>query len=208
MRFCWKENYFSTKMILATLFVALTVVSSVLAHALVQIGPFIVPAAVIVYFWTFLLSDLYCEYFGKKESHTLVICSTGCLLMVFVLSKLATLIPSASFSIQEMKELQTVIDSSLRVTMASVVAFFVSQFLDVHIFHAVKTMTNGRARWLRNNLSTMTSQLVDTGIFITIAFWGIVPNIGYLILSQYVVKLGLAILDTPIFYLFTKKVEV
>jgi len=52
--------------------------------------------------------------------------------------------------------------------------------------------------------STMTSQFIDTGIFITIAFWGVVPNIWIMILSQYLIKLCLAAADTPFFYMLTR----
>jgi hypothetical protein len=73
----------------------------------------------------------------------------------------------------------------------------------VWAFHFWKALTGGRHKWLRNNLSTMTSQLIDTVIFVGIAFWGVVPNLGEMILAQYVLKLLIALVDTPLFYVFT-----
>ena len=63
-------------------------------------------------------------------------------------------------------------------------------------------------KWLRNNLSTMTSQILDTAIFITIAFVGTVPNIWVMIFSQYGIKCVYALLDTIPFYLLTKGSEI
>ena len=60
-------------------------------------------------------------------------------------------------------------------------------------------------RWIWNNVSTMTSQAIDTIIFILLTFWGTVPNIWAVVISQCVLKLILAAFDTPIFYLLTQE---
>ena len=83
--------------------------------------------------------------------------------------------------------------------MGSLVAYVVSQNWDVRVFHKLKEMTGGRHLWLRNNVSTMTSQALDTVIFITIAFYGVLPVVP-LIIGQYIVKLLIAALDTPFIY--------
>lgn len=69
----------------------------------------------------------------------------------------------------------------------------------------LKNKTNGKYKWLRNNASTMSSQLIDTVIFIAIAFYGVVDNIILMIFAQYLIKLILAALDTPFFYFFTRR---
>lgn len=71
----------------------------------------------------------------------------------------------------------------------------------------MKEKCNGEKKWLRNNLSTMTSQFVDTIIFITIAFYGVVDNLPAMIVGQYVIKLLLALGDTPFFYFFTRRTD-
>ena len=72
--------------------------------------------------------------------------------------------------------------------------------------HWWKKKTGGRHLWLRNNLSTIVAQLIDSVLFITIAFWGVFPPaaIGMMILSQYLVKIGIALLDTPICYMLVR----
>ena len=71
------------------------------------------------------------------------------------------------------------------------------------LFHGLKRKFY-KQKWLRNNVSTMTSQFIDTAIFITIAFYGNVPDLFIMIVSQYVIKCIMALLDTPFFYFFTK----
>jgi uncharacterized integral membrane protein (TIGR00697 family) len=84
--------------------------------------------------------------------------------------------------------------------IASLVAYLCSQYHDVWAFHFWRRVTNARFLWLRNNASTIVSQLLDSVVFITIAFYGRMPVVP-LILGQWVVKVGIAVLDTPLVYL-------
>ena len=84
--------------------------------------------------------------------------------------------------------------------MASFIAYLISQFHDVWAFHFWKNKTNDRHLWLRNNLSTAVSQFLDSFIFITIAFYGVMP-IWPLIMGQWIIKIAIALLDTPVVYL-------
>jgi hypothetical protein len=85
--------------------------------------------------------------------------------------------------------------------IASLVAYVCSQYHDVWAFHFWKRVTSARFLWLRNNASTIVSQLLDSVVFITIAFYGSMPLVP-LIVGQWVVKVGIAVLvDTPLVYL-------
>ena len=92
----------------------------------------------------------------------------------------------------------------MRVVFASLTAYTISQAHDVISFNFWRNKTKGKHKWLRNNASTLVSQIIDTAIFITIAFWGLVPDLLWMIISQYVVKAIIALLDTPFFYLLTR----
>ena len=127
-----------------------------------------------------------------------------CQLISLTLIALAILLPVAPFA-DNQHEFKAIMGQSFRVVGASLVAYLLAQFNDVFIFHKLKEKTGGKHKWLRNNLSTMASQLIDTAIFITIAFIGVVPNIWVMIASQYLIKLIYAVLDTPFFYLLTKE---
>jgi hypothetical protein len=90
-----------------------------------------------------------------------------------------------------------------RITLASMIAYLISQHHDVFAFHFWRQKTKGRFLWLRNNASTMVSQALDTGLFIPIAFWGTVSTevLTEMLLTQYVIKLIIAAGDTPFCYL-------
>ncbi len=79
--------------------------------------------------------------------------------------------------------------------MASLIAFLCSQTLDVWIFSRLRKATNEKHLWLRNNVSTCTSQLIDSAVFVGIAFYGVFP-IGEMIIGQWIVKMLIAALDT------------
>ncbi len=90
-----------------------------------------------------------------------------------------------------------------RIALASMAAYLISQMHDVWAFHAIKERTGGRMLWLRNNASTMISQLLDSSIFCIIAFWGLFPMNVFMeiLLSTYIIKVAVAALDTPFMYL-------
>ncbi|NLC27819.1 MAG: queuosine precursor transporter, partial [Campylobacteraceae bacterium] len=95
-----------------------------------------------------------------------------------------------------------------RIALASIVTFFLIQQLDVVIFHALKERF-ATLWWLRNNGSTITSQFFDTALFFTLAFGGTMPTsmLIKLIVGDYTIKIILALLDTPLFYLFAIKLQ-
>ena len=186
-------------------FVMSLLVSNVTTSKIISIGNLIVPAAVVAYAITFLCTDVIGELYGKEEANKTV--RLGFILQLFSIGLLyiAIKLPPAPFMMEYNEVFQQVLGQSLRVVIASLIAYTISQFNDVYIFHKLKDRHGSKHKWLRNNLSTITSQLIDTSIFITIAFYGIVPNLWALILGQFTIKVVLALLDTPFFYLLTKK---
>jgi uncharacterized integral membrane protein (TIGR00697 family) len=90
-----------------------------------------------------------------------------------------------------------------RITIASLIAYLVSQLHDVWAFHFWKKQTKGRHLWLRNNASTWVSQLLDTSVFCTLAFAGAKPTGIFfeILVTTYFIKLIVAALDTPFIYL-------
>ena len=192
-------------MFLNAVFVLGLILSNLFGGKLIGLRDMIVPGAVLTYPLTFLSTDVIGEVWGKKEAD-------GCVKMGFIaqilflaLGHLSLMIP-AQPQCEELQECLTVVlNQGVRMTLASMVAFAVSQPLDVYIFHRLKDKCHGKHRWLRNNGSTMISQLFDTVIFITIAFYGVVDEIVLMVSAQYMVKLALALLDTPFFYLFSRR---
>ncbi len=179
-------------------------VANVTAGKVVDAFGLVIPGAVVAYAITFLCTDVINEIWGREEANRSV-------RLGFVLQVVSTLLillviwmPPAPFAVEYSDAFTIVLKQNVRVVIASLTAYLISQSWDVFIFNRIRVKTEGRMKWLRNNLSTMSSQIIDTAIFITIAFYGLVPNIGWMIVSQYLVKLIIATLDTPVFYLLTR----
>lgn len=190
--------------LLNCIFVVSLIVANIAAAKVVSFWGLVIPAAIVAYPITFLMTDVIGEIWGREEANRTVRIGFVCQLISLILIGLSILLPVAPFADnQEMYE--SIMGQSFRVVFASMVAYLCSQSWDVFIFHKLKSKTGTKHKWLRNNLSTMTSQIIDTAIFITIAFVGTVPNIFTMILSQYLIKFVYAALDTPFFYLLTRK---
>ena len=190
---------------LTALFSGLLVVSNILGVKLFAVGEFMLPAAVIVYMATFLITDVIGEVYGKKNARRTVQAGFFTQLVVLLFIYLAIELPPApAFTMQA--EYEMILGGSFQVIAASLVSYMVSQHLDVSIFHRLKTRHGARKLWLRNNVSAGVTQLVDTGLFITIAFFGTVPLEAMLgmIAAQYVAKMVIVIIDTPIVYLLVR----
>ena len=196
---------------LNTIFVMLLILANIFASKVISFWGLVIPSAVVCYPFTFLITDIIGEIYGKEEANKTVklgfICQMISLTLIFVAIKM----PIYEYSSASQEQFVAVLGSSFRVVFASMVGYLCSQKWDVFIFHKIrdkyvnkKGSTKG-GKWIWNNVSTMTSQILDTAIFITIAFWGVVPNILTMILSQYFIKFIFALLDTPFFYLFTKE---
>lgn len=192
--------------ILSCIFVVSLIVANIVSAKVVSFWGLVVPAAIVAYPITFLITDVVGEIWGKEEANRLVKLGLCCQILSLTLIGLAIALPVAPFA-DNQAEFRAIMGQSFRVVAASLVAYLMAQFNDVLIFHKLKEKTKGKHRWLRNNLSTMASQMIDTVIFITIAFIGTVPSILTMILSQYFVKVIYALIDTPFFYLLTRKKE-
>ncbi|HIW13274.1 MAG TPA: queuosine precursor transporter [Candidatus Salinicoccus stercoripullorum] len=190
---------------LTALFSGLLVVSNILGVKLFAVGEFMLPAAVIVYMATFLITDVIGEVYGKKNARRTVQAGFFTQVVVLFFIYLAIELPPApAFTMQA--EYEMILGGSFRVIVASLVSYMVSQHLDVSIFHRLKARHGVRKLWLRNNVSAGVTQFVDTGIFITIAFFGTVPfeAMAGMIAAQYVAKMVIVLFDTPIVYLLVR----
>lgn len=156
----------------------------------------------ILYASVFLSTDLLSEFYGKEEAKRGV-------LMGFVMLVLATVYMQLALQFKPSPDdfaqphLQAIFGFLPRVALASMAAYLVSQTHDVWAFHFWKDRTGGKHLWLRNNLSTIVSQLLDSAIFCCIAFLGVFPmEVFYEILfTTFFIKLLVAVADTPFIYL-------
>ena len=103
--------------------------------------------------------------------------------------------------------LQTIFSFTPRLVIGSMIAYLISQHYDVWIFHHLKSKFKGKHLWLRNNFSTTTSQVLDTSIFVIIAFYGVIPNFLELLVGACILKIIIALIDTPFIYLSYKIIK-
>lgn len=191
------------KLILLTgLFVTALIAANIIAAKLFVLGSAVLTVGVITYPITFLLTDTISEVWGKKRATQVV--WMGFLANIFMLGVLyiARILPPAPFWPHQ-EAFDLILGEVPRIVIASLVAYIVSQTHDVWSFHFWRHKTGGKHLWLRNNVSTMTSQLIDSVIFVTVAFYGSMPNdaLVTMIITQYMVKLVIAVLDTPFCYM-------
>ena len=205
---------------LLSLFVTALITSQVTASKLLAIDlPFgiplagetlLLPGAALAYAVTFFASDCYAELYGRRAAQVMVNVAFFMNFVFLALAFLTIRAPISSFSPVGQTEFASVLGASLPIVVGSLAAYLVSQNWDVVVFHRLKEYTDGDALWLRNLGSTASSQLLDTVIFITLAF-GIVPAlvggsprtlsaIAGLIVGQYILKLLIALGDTPFVY--------
>ncbi|KAF2959732.1 MULTISPECIES: queuosine precursor transporter [unclassified Thermotoga] len=197
------------KLILLTgIFVSALIISNVIAGKLVNLGPFLVPVAVLCYPITFAVTDIVSEVYGKRTAQKVVWTGFFTSLILVIYSQIAVFYPPAPIFANN-DAFVKVFGSTPRIVIASILAYILSQTHDVWAFHFWKKLTKGSHLWLRNNLSTMVSQFIDTLTFITLAFVGTIPGnvLVQMIFSQYVVKLIMALIDTPFVYLGVKLIS-
>jgi len=192
--------------ILAGIFITNAVVAELIGGKLIQIGPFVMSIGILPWPIVFLTTDLINEYFGEKGVKKLSLITAGLIAYAFVLLFLAITIPAAKgISPVNDEQFLAVFGQSMWIIIGSIVAFLVSQLIDVTIFWYFKNRTGSNKIWLRATGSTIISQLFDSFIVLGIAFW--LPgkiNFDTFITSAftgYTFKLGIAILLTPLIYL-------
>ncbi|MEZ3116025.1 queuosine precursor transporter [Halobaculum sp. MBLA0147] len=200
--------------VLATLFVTALVTSQVISAKLLAVtlpvlGVVSAPGGTLAYAVTFFASDCLSELYGETYTRRVVNVAFGANFVLLALVWATIQLPAARGSVDP-GAFATVLGLSTNVVAGSLVAYLVSQNWDVLVFHRIRAATGGDALWLRNVGSTATSQLLDTVLFTVVAFLlapavGVgralpLSVIGSLIVGQYVLKLLIAAVDTPLVY--------
>lgn len=189
--------------ILYASFAMLVLVSNLMAGKLISIGPAIVPSVVAIYAVTFLCTDAVCELYGKKEAKRVVLGGFLANILALPLIYLVVAWPAVPFQAEFAQQFNTVFGFAPRIIIASMTAYLISQTHDIYIYAWYKEKTRGKYLWFRNNASTIVSQLMDSSVFIFLAFYGIFPlnMVLNMFLFQWLVKVGIALCDTPFLYL-------
>lgn len=196
------ERKNNTLIFLVSVFITSLIGANILATKLFILGPIMAPAGVIAYPITFLCTDIISELWGKDTAQKVVWAGFIASILFMFLAYLAVILTPAPFYPHQ-KVFAEIFGKLGRITVAGLSAYVISQSHDVWVFHFLKTLTKDRHLWLRNNVSTIGSQFLDTIIFITIAFAGVMPLKALVVMmtSQWLIKVAIALLDTPFCYL-------
>lgn len=166
----------------------------------------------------FVMTDIVNEYYGPKAVRRISFTAVSLILYAFIMFYLAIHLPPASFWVTSntsmgVPNMQNAFDGvfgqGMRIIAGSLVAFLVSQIVDVTVFHKIKKATGEKHVWLRATGSTLVSQLIDSYIVLFIAFsgkftWQQILAIG---LMNYMYKFAMAVLLTPLIYLIEARIE-
>lgn len=179
-------------------------------------APVTLTVGAICYPITFLVTDVISELWGKKEAQNAVKFGFIAQIVSTLIIIIARYLPAVDADVQNCYV--TLLGQNWVFVVASLTAFLLSQSWDVHIFHKIRDSyikkhgTHNGGRWIWNNASTMSSQLIDSVVYVLIAFglgfkWlfdsSMWKTMIAMIIGQYIVKFILAALDTPLFYLLT-----
>ena len=168
----------------------------------------------------FIMTDIVNEYYGPKAVRRISFTAISLISYAFIILYLSMNIPPADFWVVSktsdgVPNLQSayigIFGQGLKIIVGSLVAFLVSQLVDVYVFHRIKRVTGEKWVWLRATGSTLISQLVDSFIVLIIAFkfgnnwsWGQVIAIGCM---NYIYKFIVAVVLTPVIYLAEERIE-
>lgn len=193
-------------LILAGIFITNAVVAELIGGKLIHVGDYVMSVGILPWPVVFITTDLINEYFGQKNVHKLSLITAGLITYCFVLLYLALQLPAVEGDgLVNDAQFTAVFGQSLWIIVGSIVAFLVSQVIDVTLFHFLKRKTGEKMIWLRSTGSTVISQFFDTFIVLGIAFYatGKMDLQTYISsgLVGYAIKLGIAIVMTPIIYL-------
>ncbi|WLR53012.1 queuosine precursor transporter [Bacillus tianshenii] len=180
-----------------------TILANVQVVKTVELFGIIATLGNIMYGTGFLATDILNEKYGRRTAQKGVAIGFFSLLVMTVLMQIAIRFVPHEFDVSQ-EALKTIFGIQIRVAVGSLAAYLISQYVDVRLYSLLKNkFSSNRYLWVRNNGSTMISQLLDTLIFCTIAFLGVFPTNEWVmvVLSTYVIKWLVAVLDTPFLYI-------
>ncbi|MFD2615781.1 queuosine precursor transporter [Terrilactibacillus laevilacticus] len=187
---------------LAMLFVTCLITANLCAVKLFSVGSISMTSPIIFYPLTFIILDSMTEIWGKHVAKRIIWIGFLANVVFIGFIQIVLHLPAAPFW-HGQQAMETVLGSLPRTVFASLVAYLCSQTLDVTIFSKLKQRTQGRMLWLRSIASTASSQLIDSIMFMFIAFIGVMPlsNILTAMSSEYILKFSYSIIGAPLIYL-------
>lgn len=170
-------------------------------HLSASVAIFVIPII-------FTINDVIAEVFGKARARSVVWSGFFVILLIILFSFLATALPPSARFLPSESAYDDVFFKTIRISVASLIAFGLSDFLDVYIFMKIREKLGKKNLWLRTNVSNILSEFVDTTTFITLAFYALnlsfasnFPFLAGIILPYWLLKCFMSVIETPFAYL-------
>ncbi|MCF2969643.1 queuosine precursor transporter [Synechococcus sp. Nb3U1] len=184
------------------LFVAVLLISNVASSKILILGPFTFDGGTILFPLSYIFGDILTEVYGYARSRRVIwLGFIAAALMSVTFMIVGALPPAPDWPHQAAYD--QILGLTPRIVLASLIAYWAGSFANAYVLARMKVWTQGRWLWTRTIGSTLVGQAVDTGLFVAIAFWGVFPGLGSLILSNYLFKCGVEALCTPLTYAIT-----
>ena len=192
-------------------FVTCLVVSNIIAVKIGAFGPWYLPVAVIIFPIAYIFGDVLTEVYGYARARQVIWIGFACNALAVGAIALGGWIAPAPFwtlsgfdaPASAQAAYQAILGFTPRLLLASFLAYLVGEFVNAYVLARLKVATRGRMLWLRTIGSTLAGQLLDSSIFLTVAFAGVLPGsaLAPLVLTQWLFKAGYEALATPLTYL-------
>lgn len=187
---------------LSVLFVTLVLVSNLVAAKIVGfnflIATLYAPAATVFFSVTFLISDIINERFGRAEAQRTIVIAALAQVAFVAFSYIALVATPAPFFNGQVA-FQVVLSAVPRIALAGIVTFFISEMLDTYLYSWFRKQTEGRHLWMRYTFSVLPAMLIDSALFVVLAFAGVQPLLP-LIIGLTVIKYLVGLVNMPLMY--------
>lgn len=200
----FSERKYKILVVLAALMVTTYLTANLMAVKLIEVFRWTMfDAGTITFPLAYMLGDVVTEVYGFKTARRLVWLTFFCNIFMVVSTSIGLLLPSPDYMAQTAEAYQTIFSVVPRILVASLIAFLVGELTNAWTMVQIKKMTNGKHLWIRTIGSSMIGYVVDTTLFVFIAFAGTAPSKDLLIMivAQYLMKVIVeAVGGTPLAY--------
>lgn len=196
-----QERYSPWFVLAAVIFITCLITANITAVKLVNLFGLVLPAAIVIFPISYIFGDVLTEVYGYRQARRVIWLGFFCNLITVVAIWIGEALPSASFW-DGQAAYERILGYTPRLLVASFIAYLVGEFANSFVMAKMKIATNGRWLWTRTIGSTLVGEGLDSLIFITIAFWGMVPTIQLVptIVTQWLVKSAYEAAVTPLTY--------
>jgi queuosine precursor transporter len=185
-------------------FVAVLIISNIASTKILQMGPFSFDGGTILFPLAYIFGDILTEVYGYQRSRRVIWIGFSAILLAALIFAVVDILPAApGWELQA--SYHSILGQAPRIVAASLLAYFAGEFSNSFVLAKLKIATKGKWLWMRTIGSTLVGELVDTSIFLLVAFLNVIPSqlLWAVFVSNFIFKVGVEALFTPITYKLT-----